>query len=67
MELLRLACVLHVTRGCHARLSRQIDTESKHAAGHTAHRHAYPVVMILVPAIIRSLVPDVVRSVLSLI
>jgi hypothetical protein len=28
---------------------------------------AYPVVMILVPAIIRSLVPDVVRSVLSLI
>ncbi len=28
---------------------------------------AYPVVMILVPAIIRALVPDVVRSVLSLI
>ena len=28
---------------------------------------AYPVVMILVPAIIRCLVPDVVRSVLSLI
>ena len=28
---------------------------------------AYPVVMILVPAMIRALVPDVVRSVLSLI
>jgi hypothetical protein len=28
---------------------------------------AYPVVMILVPAIVRALVPDVVRSVLSLI
>jgi hypothetical protein len=28
---------------------------------------AYPVVMILVPAIIRAVVPDVVRSVLSLI
>jgi len=28
---------------------------------------AYPVVMILLPAIIRALVPDVVRSVLSLI
>ncbi len=28
---------------------------------------AYPVVMILVPAIIRAIVPDVVRSVLSLI
>jgi len=28
---------------------------------------AYPVVMILLPAIIRSLVPEVVRSVLSLI
>jgi hypothetical protein len=28
---------------------------------------AYPVVMILLPAIVRALVPDVVRSVLSLI
>jgi hypothetical protein len=28
---------------------------------------AYPVVMILLPAIIRAIVPDVVRSVLSLI
>ncbi len=28
---------------------------------------AYPVVMILVPAIVRALVPDVVRSVLNLI
>lgn len=28
---------------------------------------AYPVVMILVPAIVRAMVPDVVRSVLSLI
>jgi hypothetical protein len=28
---------------------------------------AYPVVMILLPAIIHALVPDVVRSVLSLI
>jgi hypothetical protein len=28
---------------------------------------AYPVIMILLPAIARSLVPDVVRSVLSLI
>jgi uncharacterized membrane protein (DUF106 family) len=28
---------------------------------------AYPVVMILVPAIIRALLPDVVRSVLSLL
>ncbi|HKN15803.1 MAG TPA: hypothetical protein VJX47_02590 [Candidatus Sulfotelmatobacter sp.] len=28
---------------------------------------AYPLVMILVPAIIRAIVPDVVRSVLSLI
>jgi hypothetical protein len=28
---------------------------------------AYPAVMILVPAIVRALVPDVVRSVLSLI
>jgi hypothetical protein len=28
---------------------------------------SYPVVMILLPAIIRALVPDVVRSVLSLI
>lgn len=28
---------------------------------------AYPVVMILVPAIIRAIVPDVVRSVLSLL
>ncbi len=28
---------------------------------------AYPVVMILVPAIIHAIVPDVVRSVLSLI
>ena len=28
---------------------------------------AYPVVMILVPAIVRCVVPDVVRSVLSLI
>jgi len=28
---------------------------------------AYPVVMILVPALVRALMPDVVRSVLSLI
>jgi hypothetical protein len=28
---------------------------------------AYPVIMILVPAIIRAVIPDVVRSVLSLI
>jgi hypothetical protein len=28
---------------------------------------AYPVVMILVPAIIRAIVPDVVRAVLSLL
>jgi len=28
---------------------------------------AYPVVMVLVPAIVRAIVPDVVRSVLSLI
>jgi hypothetical protein len=28
---------------------------------------AYPVVMILIPAMIRAVVPDVVRSVLSLI
>jgi hypothetical protein len=28
---------------------------------------AYPVVMIVVPAIVRAVVPDVVRSVLSLI
>jgi hypothetical protein len=28
---------------------------------------AYPVVMILLPALIRAIVPDVVRSVLSLI
>jgi hypothetical protein len=28
---------------------------------------AYPVVMILIPALIRALVPDVVRSVLHLI
>ncbi len=28
---------------------------------------AYPVVMILLPAVVRALVPDVVRSVLSLI
>jgi hypothetical protein len=28
---------------------------------------AYPVVMIVVPAIIRAIVPDVVRSVLSLL
>lgn len=28
---------------------------------------AYPVVMILVPAIVRAIVPDVVRTVLSLI
>jgi hypothetical protein len=28
---------------------------------------AYPVIMILLPAIIRAIVPDVVRSVLSLI
>jgi hypothetical protein len=28
---------------------------------------AYPVVMILIPALIRATVPDVVRSVLSLI
>lgn len=28
---------------------------------------AYPVIMILLPAIVRAIVPDVVRSVLSLI
>jgi uncharacterized membrane protein (DUF106 family) len=28
---------------------------------------AYPVIMILVPAIIRAVIPDVVRSVLNLI
>ena len=28
---------------------------------------AYPVIMILLPAIVRAVVPDVVRSVLSLI
>ena len=28
---------------------------------------AYPVVMILLPAIVRAIIPDVVRSVLSLI
>jgi len=28
---------------------------------------AYPVLMILVPALVRALMPDVVRSVLSLI
>ena len=28
---------------------------------------AYPVIMILMPAIIRAVIPDVVRSVLSLI
>jgi hypothetical protein len=28
---------------------------------------AYPVIMILLPAIVRAIIPDVVRSVLSLI
>ena len=66
MELLRLSLRTSNQRMPCEPIS-PIDTESSMLLAIPLIAIAYPVVMILVPAIIRPLVPDVVRSVLSLI